>query len=392
MPPKEEEVRAAQRKLDDALERYHGLPSYPGEPEMERDMERRVRALDRAVEKTLAERAAGHFAQARRTFDEEVGPAVDLTRVTVMNDISLNSRYARELAERIQHSRAREVVIAFGLDAASLALAALALGLALKVQRRFELLARAHQALLERRAEELELFSGRVAHDILSPLQAVSLFIELATPATDEEPKLRRGRERAQASLGRVRKMVDDLLEFARAGAQPKADARVDASRVLSQLAVELRPEAEAGEVELLAHVAPGLEAACAEGVLTSLLQNLVRNAIKYIGEAPVRRIDVRASARGPGVRVEVEDSGSGLPTGLERSAFQPYVRGHGSERPGIGLGLATVKRLAESHGGQVGVISTPHGCLFWFELPGPGGAPTPSASASGAPAPPARG
>jgi signal transduction histidine kinase len=50
---------------------------------------------------------------------------------------------------------------------------------------------------------------------------------------------------------------------------------------------------------------------------------------------------------------------------------FQPYVRAPGSHQPGIGLGLATVKRIAESHGGQVGLrAGTRRGACFWVELP----------------------
>ncbi len=70
-------------------------------------------------------------------------------------------------------------------------------------------------------------------------------------------------------------------------------------------------------------------------------------------------------------VGVEGQDTGPGIPSELGPRVFSPYVRGTGSGRPGIGLGLATVKRMAEAHGGTVGV-QTALGCgsVFWFELP----------------------
>jgi len=69
-------------------------------------------------------------------------------------------------------------------------------------------------------------------------------------------------------------------------------------------------------------------------------------------------------------VRVEVEDTGPGLPPGIEHSIFEPYVRAPGVTQPGLGLGLATVKRFADSHGGAVGVLRAEAGTVFWFELP----------------------
>src|SRR5262249_17914349 len=110
---------------------------------------------------------------------------------------------------------------------------------------------------------------------------------------------------------------------------------------------------------------------ACSPGVLTSMMGNLTRNAIKYIGQAPIRRVNVRVKDQGIFVRVEVDDTGPGLAPGVEAAVFDPYVRSAGTLQPGIGLGLATVKRLAEGHGGRVGVSSRAgEGCLFWFELP----------------------
>lgn len=113
-------------------------------------------------------------------------------------------------------------------------------------------------------------------------------------------------------------------------------------------------------------------DAACAPGVLASILSNLVRNGIRYIGDRPRKVVRVSVQHRGAVVRVEVEDTGPGLPSGMGSSVFEPYVRGQ-ANTPGLGLGLATVKRLAEGYGGSVGVLSRAgEGCTFWFELPCP--------------------
>lgn len=366
-----QEIRATRLKLDAEIQHYRELPAEPGEVELGTALANLVQHLDRGIDKMLQERAGGRIADAQATFRTQVRPSVDLVRETIMRTIELNGQQSRALALKIQRSRSHEEVFAFGLDALSIGLTGVALALSLRVLRRYTGLRESHQQLLERRAEELELFSGRVAHDILSPLQSVALFTRLVAPLTEEDPRLRRGLERADAALDRVKKIVRDLLEFARAGARPSPDAHADVTASVAALEMALRPDAEEAGITLSCHAEPGLEATCAEGVLTSLLQNLVRNAIKYMGDSQRREIDVRATALGDVIHVEVEDTGPGLPPGMRDAVFQPYVRGHGSERPGIGLGLATVKRLAESHGGRAGVTSSPRGSLFWFELPG---------------------
>lgn len=104
-----------------------------------------------------------------------------------------------------------------------------------------------------------------------------------------------------------------------------------------------------------------------------SVISNMLRNAVKYIveGEQPVRRISVRVKTRDDTVRVEMEDTGPGMPPGTERLVFEPFQRLPGTRQPGTGLGLATVKKIIEAYKGGVGVRSTlGQGSLFWFELP----------------------
>jgi signal transduction histidine kinase len=118
------------------------------------------------------------------------------------------------------------------------------------------------------------------------------------------------------------------------------------------------------------------IQLACDKAALASVLSNLLGNAVKHIalGKQTPRRIVVRAKDRGSYARIEVEDNGPGLPPGSEQRAFEPFRRlMPESNLPGIGLGLATVKKIVEAFGGQVGVESRPNsGSVFWFELPKP--------------------
>jgi signal transduction histidine kinase len=88
------------------------------------------------------------------------------------------------------------------------------------------------------------------------------------------------------------------------------------------------------------------------------------------MGKGPDLRVRVGALAGARSMRFEVVDTGPGLPPGSEDRVFEPYCRLTEGDEQGLGLGLATVKRLVEGHGGHVGVKSTSGGCTFWFDLP----------------------
>ena len=109
----------------------------------------------------------------------------------------------------------------------------------------------------------------------------------------------------------------------------------------------------------------------CTSGVLASMLGNLVRNAIQCMRGSASKRVVIRAVREGDRVRFEVQDTGPGVPEGFEQTIFEPYTRGPGTSQGGLGLGLATVKRLCEAHGGEVGVRPAPGGgSIFAFTIP----------------------
>jgi signal transduction histidine kinase len=100
-------------------------------------------------------------------------------------------------------------------------------------------------------------------------------------------------------------------------------------------------------------------------------VSNLVGNAIKYMGDAPTKRVLIRARDERQMVRIEVEDTGPGVPEEFRERIFDPFVRAAAVSTPGLGLGLATVRRLAEAHGGAVGLESgVGKGSRFWVVLP----------------------
>jgi signal transduction histidine kinase len=162
------------------------------------------------------------------------------------------------------------------------------------------------------------------------------------------------------------------LLDFARAGGHAEPGARTDVRSVLSDLWPSLAADAERAHLELVVDTVPPVMVGCSPGVYLSMVGNLTRNAIKYMGDSKVRRITVRVTDERTQVRTEVVDTGPGIPDDMLPRLFELWFRGNHTGGPaGFGLGLATVKRLAEGHGGSVGVRSSlGAGSTFWFLLP----------------------
>jgi signal transduction histidine kinase len=346
-------IAYSRRTLDESINAYLVLPVSPGEQDLWRDLFRAKSGFDHALS-----RGADVSAHAA-----ELSGAI--TRA-----IAFNGKRSHDLAVEIQRARHAAFYAAIGMDIVCTVIAFAAVALLRRMARAHQALDEQHRRLQEERASELEQFAGRVAHDILSPLGTVGFSLELAGKAEDRNERAR-FIERGTASLYRCKRLVDGLLRFARAGAKPEPGARADVAEVMTDMASELQPAATAAGTKLVMQAGTVPAVACDPGVLTSLVANLARNALKYIGDGPVKRVEARALDRGESVRVEVEDTGPGLPPDVEHRVFDAYARSRSAIQPGIGLGLATVKRLAESHGGSVGVRSVPgKGCTFWFELP----------------------
>ncbi|MFO0738138.1 MAG: HAMP domain-containing sensor histidine kinase [Labilithrix sp.] len=350
------------RRVDHAIEGYLSRPVLPGERRSWNDVHRAKEKLDAALRRYDRE-ARAEEPEAETTMQVDVPAATEELGDAITGALESNAARTRESALRIRQLRSQASHVALGLD---LVCTLIALSGALLVHR----VLRLDREQREARAKELEDFASRVAHDILSPLGAITFAFDLVR-RTDDETQRTRIVDRGSAALGRIQRLTEGLLDFARAGGRPADGARADVGRTIADLVAELEPAAYEKSVQLTTKQDAPLVAACNPGVLTSLVANLARNALKYLGDARERRIEIRALEHGARVRVEVEDTGPGLPPELAPRVFDPYVRAGNTNQPGFGLGLATVKRLAEAHGGTVGVRSElGSGSTFWFELP----------------------
>lgn len=356
--------------VDQSMNDYLALPFFPAEEDAWKEILTRRAAFDAAVLRFESDVAKRDLQDARTTLRTEFPERTAALRSAISRSIDVNASYTYDRAVAIRRLRTSQMIMAFGLDAGAILVAVCGGLLAGKVVRAHSTLMKEYARLEEERASEFEQFADRVAHDILSPLDAVGTALYLAG-TTEDAAQRTRVLQRGRNTLERIKQLVDGLLEFARSGAGSAPTARADVRSVMAGLAPDLEAAAAARNIELRMHTETAALVRCHTGVLTSLISNLSRNAIKYMGDVPIRSIDIRAFERGEWVRVEVEDTGPGLSPEIEAHVFDPYVRGGTSNQPGIGLGLATVKRLAESHGGRVGLRSVPgRGCAFWFELP----------------------
>lgn len=221
---------------------------------------------------------------------------------------------------------------------------------------------------LQRRNEELEAFSYSASHDLRAPLRGISSL----TRALEEDlgprllPDERQVLERLRSESDRLGRLVQDLLALSRVGRAALHVTRVDLTAIAEDVARALRAVDPAREIEV--RVAPAL-AACADPDLArALLENLVGNAFKYTRRTARPLVEVGG---GDGV-FYVRDNGIGFPPEKKAGLFVPFSRLHGGEFEGTGIGLATVRRIVERHGGRVWAESAGvgRGATFWFTLP----------------------
>lgn len=288
-----------------------------------------------------------------------------------MERISAHAADSSRLALEAQSARRRGILLGNVLTALNTALALIGGLLIARDVRRRRALSDARARFHEARAAELEQFAGRVAHDIRSPLSGAKLGADLLHRRAPDTAT-RALAERVLRGLDRANAIIAGLFEFARSGARPDPGARTGVQEGVSETLASLQTDAQRAGIVLEADAVPPVLVAGSLGVYLSVLGNLVRNAIKYMGEAPLRRIRIRVLDEGDRVRTEVIDTGPGIRADLLPSLFEPYFRAAGDvQRDGLGLGLATVKKLTEGHGGTVGVRSVPgEGSTFWFTLP----------------------
>ena len=163
-------------------------------------------------------------------------------------------------------------------------------------------------------------------------------------------------------------RLIEDLLEYSRAGRSRRPLEPVDMESVLVQARANL--EASIREQEAQIEVGPMPTVIGDQTQLVQLFQNLIGNAIKFRRQPPPQ-VRVTASRDGGCWQFAVEDNGIGIEKEHFDRIFQTFQRLHGQEYPGTGIGLAVCKKIVERHGGRIWLDSVVgQGTTFRFTLP----------------------
>jgi signal transduction histidine kinase len=238
--------------------------------------------------------------------------------------------------------------------------------------------------LAELAAEKAELasFAGVVAHDLLNPVTAVQGWTEAAADAveplagTPEVESALDALARVERAAGRMRSLIDGLLDHTTARDAALTSVEVDLGQVVADVTVARLDAAIAAGMPAPRFTVADLPPVEADPVLIrQLLDNLIGNAIKYTAPGVTPALTVTATRIGDVVQVCVADNGIGIPAGQHDEIFGNFHRAHSAlGYAGTGLGLGICKRIVERHGGTISAGDNPGGgSRFVFSVPAAG-------------------
>jgi len=233
------------------------------------------------------------------------------------------------------------------------------------------------QRVLERTAQleaanrELEAFSYSVSHDLRSPLRSIVGFSQALWE--DYAGKLDAdgidALKRIVSATRRMGQLIDDLLNLSRVTRTDMKRGQVDLSGIAARTAARLKESQPERQVEFI--IAEGLVAYGDERLLNIVLENLINNAWKFTVNSRHALIEFGTAEHDGKPEYFVKDNGAGFDMVYAEKLFSPFQRLHSSkEYPGTGIGLATVKRIINRHGGHVRIAGEPgKGTVVYFTL-----------------------
>ncbi len=219
---------------------------------------------------------------------------------------------------------------------------------------------------------ELEAFTASVSHDLRSPLttiagQAGLLELALGHSATEDQ---RRRLQRIQGSVKQMSELIDALLVLSRISRHTLRREIVDVSTLIETVIADLRQRDPLRQIDF--KVQPGMSVHGDRRLISDLFANVIANAWKFTSKVTDARVDIGQTVEGPMSTLFIRDNGAGFDMAYASKLFKPFQRLHSpAEFEGSGVGLATVARIVDRHGGKVWADARPNqGAVFYFTLP----------------------
>jgi PAS domain S-box-containing protein len=228
-----------------------------------------------------------------------------------------------------------------------------------------------HAAELEVANKELEAFAYSVSHDLRAPLRTMEGFSQALLEDCNDllNDECKDYLKRIQNSAELMAQLIDDMLRLSRITRADMILDYVDLTEMAQVIAAKLKNNEPKRKVNFV--INPGLTAYGDEKLLSIVLENLFENAIKFTGKMREANIDFGVTEREGQKVYFVHDNGVGFDMAYANKLFKPFQRLHSlGEFPGTGIGLASVQRIIQRHGGQVwaeGKVG--EGAIFYFTL-----------------------
>ncbi|MFZ4564127.1 MAG: ATP-binding protein [Bacteroidales bacterium] len=219
--------------------------------------------------------------------------------------------------------------------------------------------------------EELEAFSFTVSHDLRNPLNVIGGYSQILQQDYSKQldAEAIEFLERIQQATVSMATLIDDLLQFSRSGRSEIILKPIDLSGLARSIMEDLENHSPQSKPRVF--IQEGLNINADPGLIHVVLENLLSNALKYSGKIPNPEITFGQLKSENENIFFVKDNGAGFDMSKAAKLFNPFQRLHTSrEFQGTGVGLATVRRIIERHGGRVWAESEPgKGATFYFAL-----------------------
>ena len=224
---------------------------------------------------------------------------------------------------------------------------------------------------LQEALEELESFSYSVSHDLRAPLRSINGFslavLERSGDRLDDEG--RSYLERVRSATQRMGKLIDDLLALSRVGRTELIAEPLDLGKMAQDQAEALKEGDPGRQVEFV--VAEDVTGFGDQRLIEAVMENLIGNAWKFSSKHSTARIEFGKQEQNGETVYFVKDQGAGFDMEYSDKLFLPFQRLHPTgEFEGTGIGLATVKRIIQRHGGRIWAEGeVEKGATFYFTL-----------------------